>query len=617
MITTKRNRRAADLLRRWGIGVLVVVAWGVFSTVPASAEDAEHISSYDVALTVGAGGSMGVTETIAYDFGTNRRHGIFRTIPTKVPFDNDNFRLYPLSDVRVTSPDGAPTDVSRSEAAGVTTLRIGDPDKTITGRHTYVLRYTVDGALNSFPDRVELYWNAIGTEWSVPIDAATVRVVAPAALMGQVCFAGVAGSVQPCTSATVTGTKHAVEFTLAGGLSPYNAFTVAVALPTDAVAAASPILERRWTLALALTPTALTGALAAAILLLGLGLVLYLVGTLGRDRRYVGQTPGLLPVAGTTADEEAVPMISWEPVAVAFRPPEGLRPGQIGTLIDERANIVDVTATIVDLAVRGYLRIDELERAHWFSSRDWILVKLRDDDGLLPYEAELFTGLFEVGDTVFLSTLKKNFSARLARVQRKLYQDVTAAGWSRGCPDLLRSRWKTAGFVLTIVAAFLAFKLFKLLHWGPVAIALLIVGLAVLYAGRRMPARTARGTAVLTQARGFREYIHTAEADQLRFEEGVDIFGRYLPYAIVFGEADRWVRVFGPLAAGEAVSVGHSAAPLWYSGPNGWDSSHFSDSLSGFTSSVSSTIAASASGGSGFSGGFSGGGGGGGGGGSW
>jgi uncharacterized membrane protein YgcG len=608
-------------LRRWGIGVLFVVAWCVLSAVPASADGAERITSYDVVLAVGASGTMSVTETIAYDFGTNQKHGIFRAIPTKVPFDNDNFRLYRVSDVRVTSPDGAPADVSRSEAAGVTTLRIGDPDKTVTGRHTYVLHYTVDGALNGFPNRVELYWNAIGADWSVPIDAATVHVVAPTALLGQVCFAGVAGGVQPCSSATVTGTKNAVDFTQPGGLSPYNAFTVAVTLPPDAVATASPILEQRWTLRRALTPTPLTGVLAAAILLLGVGTVLYLVGTLGRDRRFAELIPGLVPAAGRTAREEAVPLVSREPVAVAFAPPEGLRPGQIGTLLDEQASVVDVTATIVDLAVRGYLRIDELERGHWFSSRDWQLVKLRDDADLLLYEIELFTGLFEYGDTVALSSLKKNFAPRLARVQRKLYEDVTAAGWFRGRPDQVRSRWRRAGFALTVVAAFLAFKLFKLLHWAPVAIALLLVGLALLSAARRMPARTARGTAVLTQARGFREYIRVAEANQLRFEEGADIFSRYLPYAIVFGEAERWVRVFGPLAAGATVAgVGASAGPLWYSGPNGWDSSHFSDSLTGFTSSFSSTVAASSassSGGSGFSGGSSGGGGGGGGGGSW
>ena len=317
-----------------------------------------------------------------------------------------------------------------------------------------------------------------------------------------------------------------------------------------------------------------------------------------------------------------MPLISREPVAVAFTPPAGLRPGQIGTLLDEQANVIDVTATIVDLAVRGYLRINELERAHRFTSRDWQLVKMQPDEaGLLPYESELFRGLFDSGETVKLSTLKKKFAARLAKVQNLLYLDVTNAGWFRGRPDKVRGRWSALGFVLTLGSAFLAFKLFKLLHWAPVAIALVIVGLSVLASARRMPARTARGTAVLAQARGFRDYIRTAEADQLRFEEGADIFSRYLPYAIVFGEAERWVSVFGPLASGAAgANVGTGVGPLWYSGPNGWDASHFSDSLTGFTSSVSSTIAAStasSSGGSGFSGGSSGGGGGGGGGGSW
>jgi hypothetical protein len=150
-------------VRRWGTCVLLI-AWCVLQAVPASADGAERITSYDVALTVRASGAMGVTETIAYDFGANQKHGIFRAIPTKVPFDNENFRIYRVSDVRVVSADGAPTDVSRSESAGVTTLRIGDPDKTITGRHSYALSYTVEGALNTFSDRVELYWNAIGAK---------------------------------------------------------------------------------------------------------------------------------------------------------------------------------------------------------------------------------------------------------------------------------------------------------------------------------------------------------------------------------------------------------------------------------------------------------------------
>ena len=129
-----------------------------------------------------------------------------------------------------------------------------------------------------------------------------------------------------------------------------------------------------------------------------------------------------------------------------FQPPEGLRPGQLGTLLDERANVVDVTATIVDLAVRGHLRIVELERAHWFSSRDWRLEKLSGGTGeLLPFEQELYNGLFLSGDQVLLSSLKKTFAARMAKVQTALYVDVTRAGWFRGRPDKVRGAWQTGG----------------------------------------------------------------------------------------------------------------------------------------------------------------------------
>jgi Predicted membrane protein (DUF2207) len=81
MIATKE---AGARTRRWGI-CLLLIAWCVLWAVPASAEDAEHITSYDVALAVRVGGSLHVTETIAYDFGTNQRHGIFRAIPQKCP----------------------------------------------------------------------------------------------------------------------------------------------------------------------------------------------------------------------------------------------------------------------------------------------------------------------------------------------------------------------------------------------------------------------------------------------------------------------------------------------------------------------------------------------------
>ena len=133
-----------------------------------------------------------------------------------------------------------------------------------------------------------------------------------------------------------------------------------------------------------------------------------------------------------------------------------------------------------------------------------------------------------------------------------------------------------------------------------------------------MPARTAAGTAVLTQAQGFRRYLETAEADQIRFEEGQDLFSRYLPYAIVFGVADRWAKVFDDLAkSGAAVSQ-----PTWYVGHMPyWSYYALGASMNSFETTANSSLVSTpaSSGSSGFSagGGFSGGGGGGGGGGSW
>jgi uncharacterized membrane protein YgcG len=366
----------------------------------------------------------------------------------------------------------------------------------------------------------------------------------------------------------------------------------------------------------ALTPTALTGSLAALILVPGLALLGWLAFTKGRDRRFAGVTPGLVATGG--ARQEPVPIVGAGPVAVQFAPPEGLRPGQLGTLIDEQANVLDVTATIVDLAVRGHLRIEEQPRKGLFRTRDWLLVKVPGGRGdLVEYERLLYSGLFDTGDAVLLSALRKRFAARLAKVQSALYTSVTSEGWFRGRPDKVRGRWQVAGFVLAIAGGWLTFLLGRRLHWAPVGIALTLIGVLLFFLARRMPARTAKGSAMLAQARGFREYVRTAEAEQLRFEEGEDIFSRYLPFAIVFGEAERWVRVFGQLAAAAGTTA---VAPAWYSGPNGWSSESFADSLGGFTSSASGTIAAatpSSSGGSGFSGGSSGGGGGGGGGGSW
>ena len=125
---------------------------------------------------------------------------------------------------------------------------------------------------------------------------------------------------------------------------------------------------------------------------------------------------------------------------MAYRPPDELRPAQVGVLIDESADPLDVTASIVDLAVRGYLKIEEIPDTGWFSKGDWRLTRLdAEDSALQPYEKRLRNALFESGDEVLLSDLKQNFYDDLKQIQDDLYDDSVTQRWFVRRPDRTRA----------------------------------------------------------------------------------------------------------------------------------------------------------------------------------
>jgi uncharacterized membrane protein len=167
--------------------------------------------------------------------------------------------------------------------------------------------------------------------------------------------------------------------------------------------------------------------------------------------------------------------------------------------------------------------------------------------------------------------------------------------------------------LLTVVGAGLTFVLARWTHWGLVGIPVIIAGVALALMARWMPARTAKGTAMLRRIRGFRQVIATAETHMSRWAEEENVFTRYLPYAIVFGLTKKWAKAFEDLGIQPDTSS-------WYAGSRAFTAVAFADSIDGFAVTTGGTLASTpaASGSSGFGGGgFSGGGGGGGGGGSW
>jgi hypothetical protein len=602
-------------MRRLLTVLAVVVAGVLIGAGPAAAQSGESITSYDTRMDVAADGSLHVTETIGYDFDGNQKHGIIRKIPARFRYDDTHDRVYPISNVNVTMDDtSVPTE--RSTGDGYETLKIGDPNHTITGSHRYVISYLVTGALNGFPDHQELFWNAVGTEWTVPIAQATATVTGPVDITRQACFSGPLGSQLACDTSSTQGSSATFGQT---GLRPGEGLTVVAAFPPGTVSAVGPVLVQRHDLITAFRINAWTISVSVVVLLIGVGLVLWLAWRVGRDRYYTGQLPGLTPGPGEAHVQRRKPLFGAPPVSVEFVPPDRIRPGQVGTLIDEQANVIDVTATIVDFAVRRHLLIRELPLAGKYSGgKDWELVKLTDSDpSFLEYEKTLFWALFQGRDKVRLSELRNTFASDLATVQKRLYDDMISEGWYPRSPELTR-RYARGIAIGALLAAGLVTFLLSFAGLSLIGLGLVLAALVFLVASRWFPARNGKGSAMLARIQGFRLYIATAEVDQIKFQEREQIFSAYLPYAMVFGLADRWAGIFGDLASTRSDG---SAGLYWYAGAVGWNMAYFNQSIGSFTTTTVGTIATtppSASGASGFSGGgFAGGGGGGGGGGSW
>lgn len=608
---------AVGRLRRLGLlSLAAVVAVLLIATPDSRSVEAqfafEKIDAYHVDIRIESNGNLTITEDIDYDFGAEERHGIFRDIPTKLRYDGEHDRRYPLKVQSVSASPGTPNKYKvEGIEDGRTRIRIGDEDRTITGKHSYQIVYRVEGALNGFPDHDELYWNAIGAEWSTSIESAdvTVRLAAaePAGNIEIICFAGPNGSQLPCDSASLDGQR--ANFTN-GALGSYEGLTVVVGFPKGRVPEPAPILEQRWTFQRAFTVDPLRIGLALALLAVVILALVRLIWNVGRDRRWRG-SPVEVVFGGTS--EQHVPLFEGGAYAIEYTPPDGLRPGQIGTLLDEVAHPLDISATIVDLATRGYLRIDEIPKTWWFGKSDWQLVHLptpeSDKKGLLDYERKLLGGLFESGDEVKLSSLKEKFHTRLQEVQQALYADAVERGWFNRSPDSIRSRWTGIAIGTIVASILLVVAAAKWTTFGLVPLPFVFGSLLLFTQRNRMPRRTAKGTAALRRALGFRQFIETAETRRAEFAEKAGLFYEYLPFAVVFGCTDKWAEAFEGLAL---------EPPGWYSSSTAFNTVMLANAMDGFSTTTSGTLASTPGGsGSSGSGGSSGGGGGGGGGGSW
>ncbi len=555
----------------------------VLILVPISVR-AETIHSFISEITLESDGSFSVSETIVYDFESEDKHGIFRFIPTKHFQESEEWfkeRYLEIVNFSV-SVDGETAIFERSENIGELEIKIGDPSQTISGEHTYIINYTVEGGLTYYDQGgVDLYWNATGNGWEVPIENALVRVYDQEGLVLSEyhCYFGPTGSTDECPS--ILG-KGAFDF---GPVALDSGEGLTVALSLDPTLVDRLIMER-----LSLWPLWLIGAF---LWFIWLTWFLY--------RYYVAHRTDASIIA-------------------QYEPYEDFKPMYTGLLFDGRIDPHDITAGIVYLAEQGFLKIKHIGRKVFFfiETDDYEITLLRPYEELpTELQKKIFTLLFAedatVGSTIVLSEIAKDTS-KVTKNHKLLTELKSAAESDLILQGFFEHKWKmplklSSSLLITLLLLLGATFIVGAEMVTPTAIAVITFVVSSVIATFFYRRRTRKGYEALDYLKGFKTFLSVTDKERFAFhnapKKSPEQFMEYLPYAIAFKVEKEWAKVF------EGITIPN---PSWYEDKNGstFSALYLTNSLGTFSSSVASTGASvSASSGGGSSGGGAGGGGGG------
>jgi len=492
-----------------------------------------RIRDFHAELDVLPDSSLDVTETIHVDF-DGAWQGIYRNIPVEYEGPGGfNYSLF-LTDISATDSDGAPLRIEKQRSAENLQLKIFVPAAQDTSRNIS-LHYRVRDGLRFFEDHDELYWNVTGNGWDFPIESASAHIILPVGVTGlhAANFTGFFGSRSQEARLDILGSN--IDIHCQRPLAFHEGLTIVAGWDKGFVSEPrgsekiAQFMESNWPLLVPL-----------GVFLL----MLWLWYARGRDPR-VGA------------------------IAVQYEPPAGLSPGEAGALVDDQAGIRDITATLVDLAVRGYIAIEEKETSHLmglYSNKEYVFhlrKKPAEWAGAKSHELLLLNGMFGgmpivgVRDEVALSELQNRFYKNLPGIRRAIFESLVQHGYFAHRPDIVRQAYIAAA---CITAALLyLFGQYLAQHTGmqplTFTVAAILTGLVIAGFGWFMPARTVDGVRALHATLGFENFLSHVEADHLaRTPQSPENFEKYLPFAMALGVEKKWVGAFD----------GVLAQPSWY-----------------------------------------------------
>ncbi len=577
----------------------LLFVFGVVVCAAASLRIEEFAAQIEVLST----GELSISERLDVLFYTPH-HGIYREIPVSYRRPTGENITIDLDVAAVSMDNGSVPYTARRSGADLV-IRIGDPDRTISNAHTYAIRYTVNRALLfNNENYIQLYWNVTGNDWQIPIDHAVAAVKLPPDVaeleIPTTSYVGYAGSTARGLPASRDSEgRYVFEAT---SLTPGEGLTIDVAIPREASGIEAPGAGEKvlWFL------SANKYALLPVIALIAMFLLWW---RKGKD-----------PTKGT--------------IAPRFDAPADIRAGEAGVLIDDRADLRDISAMVIDLAVKGFLKIREIreeepglmDKVKSVIGRpgplDYEFTKLKDADGkLTKVERILLDGIFDEThpENRTLSSMENQFYKVLPSIKSGLYARLIKKKYYTNNPERVRTHYFGIGVVILIAAVALGVVIGSLY----LGIAIGLCGLIVLAFSPIMPRKTQKGAEALRDLLGLAEYIGRAEVKKMEFhdapEKSPQLFEKLLPYAIALNLTSIWTKQFEGL---------FERPPEWYVGASpGFNGYLFGLSMMHLATGMQRTFVSAPrtsssgrsawGGGASFGGGFSGGGFGGGGGGGW
>ncbi len=487
-----------------------------------------HVSKFNSNIHVQADGSADVTEQITFVF-RGQFQGVYRDIPVEYPGPRGtNYSLF-IRVNQITDENGSSLKFEKSRSRGFLKLKIYVPGASDSTR-TVNIDYSVSDAAKFFEQYDEFYWNVTGSDWLVPIESASATLYFPSDATGQLRaqgFQGIYGSQDPAR-VSVDGSVVTAEST--GPLPARGGLTVDVYIPQGILHAPSGLA--RFGRFVRSNPIFSLPLWAFAVMFL-------LWWFKGRD-----------PNAGLS-------------VAPMYEPPEGLRPAEAGTLVDDSVNPRDITSVLVDLAVRGYIKIVEApHKGLLFTSKDYEFQMVKDRDSwaeLNDYERAMLSKIYEGGGmTTRLSQLRNHFYSVLPIMKSEIITALKAKGMYTTDPDSAHQYAVLAA--LAIAIPYIAAQVLHLADFtdsmGPL-IGCGIVAVAIIFLfGRLLTATSMKGARTRVGVLGFEEFMNRVDSDRLK-RMPPDTFEKYLPYAMALGVEHRWAKAFEGIIQNP---------PTWYQG---------------------------------------------------